>query len=109
MPFDEGLAQRVRELLEEQAGLEEKRMFGGLAFLVNGNMAVGVVKSELMVRVGPDAHGAALREPGARPMDFTKRPMKGFVFVDERACEDDRTLAGWVERGVRFAASLARK
>lgn len=109
MAHDEGLAQRIRELLDEQAGLSEKRMFGGVAFLVNGNMAVGVVKSELMVRVGPDAHAAALREPHARPMDFTKRPMKGFVFVAEAGLEQDSQLGAWVERGVRFAASLPPK
>jgi TfoX/Sxy family transcriptional regulator of competence genes len=104
--YDEGLAQRVRELIEDEPGVSEKRMFGGLAFLVNGSMAVGVVKSELMVRVGPDDHAAALREPHARPMDFTKRPMKGFVFVGEAGCQEDDALAGWVQRGVRFAASL---
>jgi TfoX/Sxy family transcriptional regulator of competence genes len=104
--YDEGLAQRVRERIEEEPGVSEKRMFGGVAFLVNGNMAVGIVKTELMVRVGPDAHAAALREPHARPMDFTKRPMKGFVFVGEAALEDDAALAAWVQRGVRFAASL---
>jgi hypothetical protein len=62
-----------------------------------------------MVRVGPAEHAAALREPHARPMDFTKRPMKGFVFVAEAGCEDDEALAHWVRRGVRFAASLPRK
>jgi TfoX/Sxy family transcriptional regulator of competence genes len=106
MSFDEGLAQRIRELLDERADVSEKRMFGGVAFLVNGNMAVGVVKSELMVRVGPAAYAAALREAHARPMDFTKRPMKGFVFVAEAGLEEDAQLSGWVERGVRFAASL---
>jgi TfoX/Sxy family transcriptional regulator of competence genes len=106
--YDEGLAQRVRERIEDEPGLSEQRMFGGVAFLVNGNMAVGIVKSELMVRVGPEAHAAALREPHARPMDFTKRPMKGFVFVGEAGCEDDDSLGAWVERGVRFAASLPR-
>jgi TfoX/Sxy family transcriptional regulator of competence genes len=106
---DEGLAQRIREVLDEQAGLSEKRMFGGVAFLVHGNMAVGVVKSELMVRVGPEAHAAALREPHARPMDFTKRPMRGFVFVREEGLEDDAELARWIERGVRFAAALPPK
>jgi TfoX/Sxy family transcriptional regulator of competence genes len=109
VPFDEGLAQRIREHVEEAPGVSEKRMFGGLAFLVNGNMAVGVVKSELMVRVGPDEHAAALREPHARPMDFTGRPMKGFVFVAEAGVEDDDALARWVRRGVLFAASLARE
>ena len=109
MAHDEGLAQRIRERLDEQPGLSEKRMFGGVAFLVNGNMAVGVVKRELMVRVGPDAHAAALREKHARPMDFTKRPMKGFVFVAEAGLEEDAQLGRWVERGVRFAASLPPK
>jgi TfoX/Sxy family transcriptional regulator of competence genes len=84
-------------------------MFGGVAFLVNGHMAVGVVKSELMVRVGPEAHAAALREPHARPMDFTKRPMKGFVFVSEAGCDDDAELARWIERGVGYAGSLEAK
>jgi len=107
--YDEGLAQRIRERVEEQPGLGERRMFGGLAFLVNGNMAVGVVRSELMVRVGPDGHAAALREPHARPMDFTKRPMKGFVFVAPAGFEEDADLARWIERGVRFAASRPAK
>lgn len=109
MAHDEGLAQRIRETLEERAGVSEKKMFGGVAFLVNGNMAVGVVKSELMVRVGPDAHAEALRQKHARPMDFTKRPMKGFVFVAEAGLEEDAQLARWIERGVRFAASLPAK
>ena len=109
MAYDEGLAQRIRELLDEQDGLSEKKMFGGLAFLLNGNMAVGVVKGELMVRVGPDGYAAALTQPYARPMDFTKRPMKGFVYVSEGGCEEDAELARWIERGARFAASLPPK
>ena len=109
MAHDEGLAQRIRELLDERTDVSEKRMFGGVAFLVNGNMAVGVVKSELMVRVGAAAHAAALREAHARPMDFTKRPMKGFVFVAEAGIGEDVELGSWVERGVRFAASLPPK
>ena len=107
--YDEGIAQRIREQLDEQAGLAEKRMFGGLAFLVNGNMAVGVVGDELMVRVGPDRYEEALRAPHARPMDFTKRPMRGFVFVGAAGFEEDEELHRWIERGVRFAASLPRK
>ena len=109
MAHDEGLAQRIRERLDEQSGLSERKMFGGLAFLVNGNMAVGVVKDELMVRVGPDGYAAALTQPHARPMDFTKRPMKGFVFVAALGLEEDADLARWVERGVRLAASLPPK
>ena len=109
MAYDEGLAQRIRELLDAQPGLSEKRMFGGLAFLVGGNMAVGIVKHELMVRVGPAAHPAALAEPHARPMDFAKRPMKGFVFVAPGGFEEDGDLSRWVARGVRFASSLPAK
>jgi TfoX/Sxy family transcriptional regulator of competence genes len=109
MAYDEGLAERIRERLDEQSGLSEKRMFGGLAFLVGGNMAVGIVKDELMVRVGPAAYDAALAEPHARPMDFTKRPMKGFVFVAPDGFDDDADLSRWLERGLRFAASLPRK
>jgi TfoX/Sxy family transcriptional regulator of competence genes len=107
--YDEGLAERIRELLDERDGVSEKRMFGGLAFLVNGNMAVGIVKDELMVRVGPAAHAAALREPHARPMDFTKRPMQGFVFVAPAGFAEDAELRRWVERGLRLAESLPRK
>jgi TfoX/Sxy family transcriptional regulator of competence genes len=107
--YDEGLAQRIRELLDEQPGLSEKRMFGGLAFLIDGNMAVGIVKHELMVRVGREAQSSALAEPHARPMDFTKKPMQGFVFVAPAGFEEDADLSRWVERGVRFAASLPRK
>ena len=77
MAYDEGLAQRIRELLEDTPNLSEKKMFGGVAFLVNGSMAVGIIKDELMVRVGPEAHDHAIAEPHARPMDFTGRPLRG--------------------------------
>jgi TfoX/Sxy family transcriptional regulator of competence genes len=109
LAFDEGLAERIRERLEERSDVAERRMFGGLAFLVAGNMAVGIVKDELMVRVGPAAYDAALKEPHARPMDFTKRPMKGLVFVAPPGFEEDADLARWLERGIRFAASLPGK
>jgi len=109
MAYDEGLAQRIREHLEDQPGVTEKRMFGGLAFLLNGNMCCGVVGDELMLRVGPGAHAATLRRAGARPMDFTGRPMKGFVYVSSDAIEEDDDLAGWIDRGVEFASSLPPK
>jgi TfoX/Sxy family transcriptional regulator of competence genes len=107
--YDEGLAQRIRDLLDEQDGLSEKKMFGGVCFLVNGNMAAGVVKSELMVRVGADAYEAALAEPHARPMDFTRTPLRGMVYVSEEGIEEDAALARWLRRGVSFAASLPKK
>jgi hypothetical protein len=80
-----------------------------LAFLVRGNMTGGIVKDELMVRVGLEAHSQMLREPHARAMDFTGRPMKGFVFVSPEGLESDTDLARWVERGVGYGASLPTK
>jgi TfoX/Sxy family transcriptional regulator of competence genes len=107
--YDEGLAQRVREALAERNDLDERRMFGGLAFLLGGNLCAGVVKDELMVRVGPDAYAASLARPHARPMDFTGRPMKGLVYVAPEGLEDDDDLRAWVARGVDFAGSLPPK
>lgn len=84
-------------------------MFGGLAFLLSGNMCVGVVGDELMVRVGPDAYREAMDQPHARKMDFTGRPMKGFVYVGCKGFESDADLGGWVARGIGFASSLPAK
>jgi TfoX/Sxy family transcriptional regulator of competence genes len=103
--YDEGLAQRVREVLDHQA-VTEKKMFGGLCFLVGGHMAAGIVGGELMVRVGPDGYADALARPHAREMDFTGRAMKGMVYVSPEGLEDDGSLAGWVARGVGFAGAL---
>jgi hypothetical protein len=107
--YDEGLAERVRDLLADETGVAEKRMFGGLCFLLRGNMCVGVVKDELMVRAGPDAYEALLKAPHARKMDFTGRPMKGLLFVRAEGVLADRDLAGWVSHGVSFAKSLPAK
>jgi hypothetical protein len=109
MAYDEVVADRIRRLLGQQKSLAERKMFGGLAFMVNGHMAVGVNADNLMVRVGPDAHADALAQPHARPMDFTGRPMNGFVFVDPPGYADDESLAAWVDRGVRFVRSLPAK
>ena len=109
MAYDEGLAQRIREVLEEREDVREKKMFGGLCFMVAGNMSVGIVKDELMVRVGPDGYQAALGEPHARKMDFTGRAMKGFVYVGTEGFDADGDLDNWIERGTKFAASLPAK
>lgn len=106
MPYDEGLAQRVREMLEDRSDVSEKRMFGGLAFLLGGHMCVGIVRDELMVRVGKDAYEKAIRLPHARKMDFTGRPMKGFVYVGHEGFASDDDLGRWVARGVAFVRSL---
>lgn len=105
MAYDEALAHRVRALLAGRRGLAERRMFGGLCFTLGGRMCCGVLSGDLVVRVTAAEFPEALREPGARPMDFTGRPMKGFLFVDRRGHEADESLAEWLERGVRCARS----
>ena len=106
---DDVLADRIRQALGPRADVGERKMFGGLAFLVGGHMMCGVNRGELMVRVGPDQYGEALAQPEARPMDFTGRPLKGFVYVDERGFATQRKLASWVARGLRFVESLPPK
>ena len=107
MAFDEGLLERVRQMTDES--FEEKRMFGGLCFLDRGNMAMGIVGDELMVRVGKDAYEAALEVKGAREMDFTGRPMKGMVMVSVEGFDGDKALRAWIDRGVAFTKTLPAK
>lgn len=109
MPADEKLVARIRRHYAGEAGVIEKKMFGGVTFLVNGNMACGVTGDVLVVRVGADAYEAALGEPHARPCDFTGRPLKGMLMVDAPGWSNARRLAEWVERGVAFARSLPAK
>jgi hypothetical protein len=109
MAYDEGLAQRVREALGELPGLTEMRMFGGIGFMLQGNLACGVQKDELIVRVGPERYQGALESPYTRPFDFTGRPMKGWVMVTSGGLASDEDLEGWVQQGVDFALSLPPK
>ncbi len=109
MAYDEALADRVRGILSVQPGLSEKKMFGGLSFMLGGNMACGVLGDDLIVRLAPQDQDLALTQPHARPMDFTGRPMKGFVYVGPEALRSDEDLRAWVARGVRFALSLPPK
>jgi TfoX/Sxy family transcriptional regulator of competence genes len=106
--YDEELADRIRVLLADEPGLTERKMFGGLAFMIGGNMACGIVKDELMLRLGAEGADAALDEPHVREMDFTGRPMTGMVYV-ERAGLDDAGVRRWVERAAGFAHSLPPK
>jgi TfoX/Sxy family transcriptional regulator of competence genes len=106
MAYDEGLAERIRDALDGERGITEKKMFGGVAFLLRGKMFVGIVKNDLMVRVGADGYQAALERPFARPMDFTGKPMAGYVYVAPDGTEEDRTLLDWVRRGLKFASTL---
>ena len=109
MVYDEGLAQRIREMLGDRPDLSEKRMFGGLCLLINGNMACGITSEDLMVRVGKEDYEAALAEIHSRPMDFTGKALRGFVYVSPKGLEEDRDLKEWVDRGVAFAESLPPK
>ena len=111
MAYDEGLAQRIREVLDELSlpALVEKRMFGGIAFMLQGNLACGVLKDEMIVRVGPERYEEAVTRPHTRPFDFTGRPMKGWVMVAADGYESDDDLEGWVQQGVDFALSLPAK
>jgi hypothetical protein len=99
----------VREALSDRRDLTEKKMFGGLCFLLGGNMCCGIVGNELMLRVGPDAYEGALARQHAREMDFTGRAMKGMIYVGAEGIESDQDLADWLELGVAFAGSLPPK
>jgi TfoX/Sxy family transcriptional regulator of competence genes len=106
--YDEKIAARVRSVLAKRADVVEKRMFGGLCFMVNGQMCCGLTKTDFMVRVGKDAYDDALAQPHARPMDFTGRPLVGMVYVDPAGYETAAALAKWVGRGVAFVTAGAR-
>ena len=109
MAYDEGLAQRVTEALADQPDLIEKRMFGGVGFMFQGNMACGVLGEDLIVRVGPDGYEAALARPHAHVFDFSGRPMRGWVTVGPAGYEADDDLQTWLQQGVEFALSLPPK
>ncbi len=109
MAYDEGLAQRIRDVLGEQPGLVEKKMFGGVGFMIHGNMACGVHKDSLIVRVGPEGYEEALARPDTKPFDITGRPMKSWVMVTSDGYESDEALEDWVQQGLDFALSLPAK
>ena len=109
MAYDEALAARVKEVLSEHPDIAERKMFGGLAFMLAGNMCCCVTDRGLMVRVGPEGYEAALTLPHAGVMDMTGRPMRGWVLVQLAGLESDAGLNQWVERGAEFAATLPAK
>jgi TfoX/Sxy family transcriptional regulator of competence genes len=109
MAHDEKLAARLRALLEGNGAVAEKKMFGGLAFLVNGNMSVGVHKDWLIARLSAEAAAEALQRPGAKVMDITGRPMKGWLMIAPDGVASDESLRAWVEESVAFAGSLPSK
>ena len=109
MAYDEGLGQQVRDQLGRHDGLLERKMFGGLCFMLNGNMCCGVTGNDLMLRVGPDRYADAIARDHAREMDFTGKSLKGFVYVGPEGQESDDEFASWVQMAVDFALSLPPK
>ncbi len=109
MAYDKALAERVRATLIGQDGMVEKSMFGGVAFMVGGNICCGIINDELMVRVGTDAHEAALQQPNVRNFDLTGRSMKGWVVVTAPGVQTGESLASWVQAGLAFAKTLPVK
>jgi TfoX/Sxy family transcriptional regulator of competence genes len=108
MPLNEDLAARLRALLEGTGPLREVKMFGGVCFMLNGNMLAGTSKHGLLLRVGKAQYPQALKRPGAKPVEMTGRPMEGYVFVDPPP-QDERLLRDWIELAVAFVKTLPPK
>jgi TfoX/Sxy family transcriptional regulator of competence genes len=109
MPYDTLLAIRIRAALGPLPELVEKKMFGGVCYLVNGNMACGVYKDDLIVRVGPASYAEALTHPYTKVFDITGRPMAGWIMVEPPGCATESDLQTWVDQGLAFARSLPGK
>jgi len=108
MAYNEKLAKRIREDLGETPFIE-KKMFGGVGFLIHGNMACGIHKENMIVRVDPEKHTKLLKKPGARIFDITGRPMKGWLMVEPDGCKTAKQLSAWVKEGVEFTLTLPAK
>jgi TfoX/Sxy family transcriptional regulator of competence genes len=109
MPYDKQMAMQIRAALSGEQALTEREMFGGIGFMISGNMACGVSGNDLIVRVGPEAYEDALQQEGVVEFDMTGRPMRGWVFVRASALPSDAELNHWVHKGVSFARTLPAK
>jgi TfoX/Sxy family transcriptional regulator of competence genes len=109
MAFSEELAERIRRRLARRKGIEGKKMFGGIGFLLNGNLFVGVWKDARIVRLGPEEGEAALKEPHVKEFNITGRSMKGWVLVAPEGVEGDDQLSGWIQRAVKFVGKVPAK
>jgi TfoX/Sxy family transcriptional regulator of competence genes len=109
MAYNEALAKRIRAGLKGLRGMEEKKMFGGVGFLIHGNLACGVHRQDMVVRLSEGDYEAALKSPGIRVFDITGRPMRGWILVSAGACDTDRSLKKWLDKSVQFAKSLPPK
>jgi TfoX/Sxy family transcriptional regulator of competence genes len=102
MPYNENLADRIRERMAEVPGVEEKHMFGGIAFMVNNKMCVGIIKEEMMCRIDPSLHDECVEIEGCRTMDFNKKPMKGYVMIDETGMKTRDAFEYWIGLALEF-------
>jgi len=102
MAYDENLANRIRERFAELSGVEEKEMMGGLVFMYNDKMCVGIIKDEMMCRIDPGLHELAVEKTGCRTMDFTKRPMKGYVMINGSGMKTKKDLDYWIDLAIEF-------
>ena len=109
MAYSERLASRIREILAEDGDVDERKMFGGIAFMLDGHMCCGVTRDDLMLRLGPEGAERALKEPHVRPMDFTGRPMKGYVFVATPGLKTEAKLRRWLQLARGFVRTLPAK
>jgi TfoX/Sxy family transcriptional regulator of competence genes len=109
MAYNEENAERIADILRDVKGITTKQMFGGLCFLLDGNMLIGVDKEDIMVRIGKERHDEYLTFEGAREMDFTKRPMRNFLFIDETGFQKETDLQAWVDRCLDFVSGLPKK
>jgi TfoX/Sxy family transcriptional regulator of competence genes len=109
MAYSQSLAERIRGIVARRRGITEKKMFGGVGFLLNGNMLVGVWKTSLIVRLGPNGYEEALQEPNVGEFDITGKPMKGWVMVEPDGIERDEHLSHWIERAFDFVTALPKK
>jgi TfoX/Sxy family transcriptional regulator of competence genes len=109
MGYDIGLAQRIREILEEEPGFAERKMFGGICFLLFGNMVCGIIQDDLIVRVGANKYQEMLKLKDTKEFDITGKPMKGWVMILSKALDTDKALNTWVQRGVSFVRTLPPK
>lgn len=109
MSYDEQLAERVRARLARKRSVVEKKMFGGLVFLLQGNILVGIWRDSLIARIGQEMADAALRESHVRPMDITGKPMTGWIIIDSAGIEDDESLTRWIEIARSFVVTLPKK
>ncbi len=108
MAYDEQLAARIRKILRRHKGVTEKKMFGGLSFLLHGKMCCGILQNDLVARIQPKDYEAALQQSHVRPMDFTGRTLKGFIFVGPMGFQSEQELARWIKHGVEFVSAISK-